>query len=322
MRVRTSSSSTLRRSTSSVARRSRDSSARRSWASSSSRTRASTSSSMCVRYSCSSISTRSDSRRRTRLTAMITDGEADLREVQRVEADDDPVLDDRVEQRGDGEQRGHEPEVAGADLRGAAGHAIDRVAQEREGDERERVGHVLEDVRRRLRHDHDGAAHGLHLHETALLLVEDPAGQHDVDDQREGEAGREREQEPHRPHVGDEGDEPDDRRPSRRRSPGSTPTSSPRCAGRCRGSCTGRARRARPRPPPPRRPRRRCARGRAAAGLKPTRPCVRAARMAIPAATPMSTSGRFTRPPPGQGTLTSAAADHADQPAADSVRTR
>ena len=30
--------------------------------------------------------------------------------------------------------------------------------------------------------------------------------------------------------------------------------------------------------------------------LKPTRPCVRAARMAIPAATPMSTSGRFTRP--------------------------
>ena len=212
MRVRTSSSSTLRRSTSSVARRSRDSSARRSWASSSSRTRASTSSSMRVRYTLQfhlhperlppqDEAPGDDDRR-----------EADLREVQRVEGDDDPVLDDRVEQRRHGEERGHEPQVAGARLRGTAGHAVDGVAQEPEGDERERVGHVLEDVRRRLRHDHDGAAHGVHLREPSLLLVEDPAGQDDVDDQREGEAGRQREQEAHRPHVGDEGDEPDDRR--------------------------------------------------------------------------------------------------------------
>ena len=43
--------------------------------------------------------------------------------------------------------------------------------------------------------------------------------------------------------------------------------------------------------------------------------------MAIPAATPISTSGRFT-PPPFTARSTSAAADHADQPAADSVRTR
>jgi hypothetical protein len=40
--------------------------------------------------------------------------------------------------------------------------------------------------------------------------VEDPKGQHGVDDEREGEAGRERVEEPQRPHVGDEGDEPDD----------------------------------------------------------------------------------------------------------------
>ena len=51
----------------------------------------------------------------------------------------------------------------------------------------------------------------LRLHEAALLLVKDPVVQHEVDDEREGEAGRDRVQEPQRPHVGDEGDEPDRR---------------------------------------------------------------------------------------------------------------
>ena len=84
--------------------------------------------------------------------------EGDLREVERVQADDDPVFVDRVEQRGHGEEPGHQAEVAGAVVRRAAVDAEDRVTHEGERDQRERVGHVLQHVRRGLRHDHHATA--------------------------------------------------------------------------------------------------------------------------------------------------------------------
>ena len=86
-----------------------------------------------------------------------------------------------------------EAEVAGAARGGAAVDAVHRVAEEAEGDEREHVGHVLQHVRRRLRHHHHGAAHARPSPRARpSAVVKDPIGQHDVDDEREGEAGRER----------------------------------------------------------------------------------------------------------------------------------
>ena len=103
---------------------------------------------MWVRYSCNSVSTRKDSRRRARLTAMITTAKLTCERYSVLKADDDAVLDDRVEPGRHGEQGGHHAEVAGALVPGAAVDAVDRVAEEPERDERERVGHVLQDVRR------------------------------------------------------------------------------------------------------------------------------------------------------------------------------